>query len=176
MKEPAVSIFVALHYIRNGLTDQNVVISLDGAHMQTSGVNHFDLLKFMKENKCIKESDEKKWQGTYRVEGFLPRIVIVSKPGMGDVVVSLRSGKTIRVESKKGEVGNKSGSEYPLMREAIGQLMTGCELSEDLIPAVAVPFSERSCKLAKQWSEYTQIKRIGLKFLLVRETGELTEF
>lgn len=57
------------------------------------------------------------------------------------------------------------------MREAIGQLMTGCELTDKIIPAVAVPYAERSMALALKWSAYSQIKAIGLQFLLVHENG-----
>lgn len=59
------------------------------------------------------------------------------------------------------------------MREAIGQLMTGCELSEEIIPVVAAPYTERSLALAVKWSAYSQIKAIGLRFLLVKEQGDI---
>ena len=53
-------------------------------------------------------------------------IIITSEAGIGDVNVQLLDGKKLYVESKKGKE-NKSGQEYPLMREAIGQLMTGTQ-------------------------------------------------
>lgn len=55
------------------------------------------------------------------------------------------------------------------MREAIGQLMTGCELTDDMISIVAVPYLGKSVTLARKWSVYTQIKDLGIQFYLVKE-------
>lgn len=77
------------------------------------------------------------------------------------------------VESKKGKEGNRSNTEYPLMREAIGQLMTGCTLGEHVVPAVAVPYTAKSFELASKWSKLKQIQLVGIKFILVREDGDI---
>lgn len=37
------------------------------------------------------------------------------------------------------------------MREAIGQLMTGTQLTDEIISMVAVPFSVKSYELANRW-------------------------
>ena len=172
MKEAEVSLRIALHYIREGMTDQDVIISLDGAHIKTGTQIHFNVPQFLSELGWSKtDSTSDSWQGIYTSVGIQPRLVIVSQPGIGDVTIHLRDGRTLRVESKKGTAGNKSGSKYPLMRKAIGQLMTGCELSEEIIPVLAVPYTERSMALASKWSAYSQIKAIGLQFLLVHENG-----
>ena len=76
------------------------------------------------------------------------------------------------MESKKGKK-NKSSQEYPLMREAIGQLMTSEALEKGVIPAVAVPFSEKSYELATRWSKLKAIEQIGIRFLLVKEDGDV---
>ena len=89
---------------------------------------------------------------------------------IGDVNVILNDGTNLYVESKKGKP-NKSGQEYPLMREAIGQLMTSCELGSGIIPAVAVPYSKKSYELANKWSKLSQMKKIGIRFFLVEEDG-----
>ena len=47
--------------------------------------------------------------------------------------------------------------------------MTSFELTDDIIPAIAVPFSDKSYALASKWSEYKQIKQLGIKFFLVKE-------
>ena len=63
---------------------------------------------------------------------------------------------------------------HALMREAIGQLMTGPELTKQIIPAVGIPYTEQSYNLACKWQAYPQIKNIGIQFILVHKSGELT--
>lgn len=173
MQETEVSLRVALYYIRNGLTDKDVTVSLDGAHIKTGNQVHFDIWRFLSDNDCVKvEGEPDRWQGKYQVSGFSTYMSIVSIPGIGDVTVELSDGTRLYVESKKGKA-NKSSQEYPLMREAIGQLMTSGVLTEDILPAVAVPFSEKSYELAIKWSEYPQIKQVGIRFLLVKTGGEI---
>lgn len=76
------------------------------------------------------------------------------------------------MESKKSRQG-KSGQEYPLMRGAIGQLMTSCFMDENTIPAVAVPYTKKSLELAKRWSKLEQIRKVDIRFILVQETGNI---
>lgn len=85
----------------------------------------------------------------------------------------LTDGKQLYVESKKGKEKKRSNSEYPLMREAIGQLMTGCQLSENVVPVVAVPYTEKSYELACRWTQLKQIQMVGIRFMLVRESGSV---
>lgn len=47
MKEAEVSLRVALHYICEEMTDQNVIVSLDGAHIKTGAQVHFDVPMFL---------------------------------------------------------------------------------------------------------------------------------
>ena len=173
MQEAEVSLRVAIYHIKNGLTDNDVNVSIDGAHIKTGDEVHFDIQSFLNENGLIKIDEKKeKWQGTYKLDGYEPQIIISSIPGEGDVVIALDNGRKLLVESKKGK-DNKSGQEYPLMREAIGQLMTGGELTDEIIPAVAVPYSKKTLELAEKWSEYHQIKQIGIRFILVKVDGDI---
>ena len=103
---------------------------------------HFDIKGFLSENHCEKtDGDFDRWQGQYCITGQKAKIIIESIPGYGDVQILLQNGKTLFVESKKSKHG-KSSQEYPLMREAIGQLMTSSFMNEQTIPAVAVPYKE----------------------------------
>lgn len=173
MQEAEVSLRVALYYIRNGLTDKDVTVSLDGAHIKTGNQIHFDICKFLGDNDCVRVDGEVDcWQGKYRVSEFSANIIISSKPGIGDVNVHMNDGSRLYVESKKGK-SNKSGQEYPLMREAIGQLMTSVVLTDGIVPAVAVPYSDKSYELAARWADYPQIKQVGIKFLLVKDAGDI---
>ena len=171
MTEPEVCLRIAMYYIKQGLTQETVYISLDGAQMKTKDVIHFDIFGFLKDNGFQKlDNDVDRWQGEYKIIGHEPKIIICSKSGIGDVNIDLLSGKKLRIECKKGK-DNKSGQEYPLMREAIGQIMTSFELSDDIIPVVAVPFSDKSYALVSKWSEYKQMKQLGIKFFLVKDEG-----
>lgn len=174
MQEAEVSLSVALYYITNGLTNDDVRISLDGAHIKTGDTIHFDIYGFLSTHKCQKVSGAiDSWQGVYEVEGYKQKLLISSSPGIGDVNITTVDGKRLYVESKKGKEKNRSNSEYPLMREAIGQLMTGCQLEDNVVPVVAVPYSEKSYELACRWSQLKQIRLVGIKFMLVRETGDV---
>lgn len=73
------------------------------------------------------------------------------------------------------EKNNKRGKQYPLMREVIGQLMTGCDFTEDVIPMVEVPYTDKSRELAECWCELTQIKNLGIKFVLVKDDVSIWE-
>jgi hypothetical protein len=173
MKEPEVSIKIALYYIRNGLTKEDVKVSIDGAHIKTGGNIHFDIEKFMSDNHCCKiDENVERWQGVYSVDGYNQRIVIHSRSGEGDVVIESIDGITLFIESKKFKMG-KSNNEYPVMREAIGQLMTGCDFNKDCVPIVAVPYSPKSLELADRWSKLEQIKVVGIRFMLVYENGNI---
>lgn len=168
MQEAEVSLRVALYYIKNQLTNQDVKVSLDGAHIKTGDTVHFDIYGFLRVQGCYKVSGiNDSWQGIYALEEYEPRIIISSTPGVGDVNIITKDGMCLYVESKKGKEKNRSNSEYPLMREAIGQLMTGCQLNEKVIPVVAVPYSEKSYELACRWSKLKQIQLVGIKFMLV---------
>lgn len=173
MQEAEVSLRVAIHFIINSMTKENVKVSLDGAHIKTGNQVHFDIFKFLGDNQCQKlDANAERWQGMYQIQEFSSKLEIVSSPGIGDVNIKLPDGRTLYVESKKGRV-DKRGQEYPLMREAIGQLMTGVEITENIIPVVAVPFSKKSYELATRWAGLEQIKNVGIKFFLVKEEGKI---
>ena len=170
MQEPEVSLRIAMHYIESGKTCVDVSVSIDGAHVRTKDVIHFDLPDFMRQNGYTKcDGDNTRWQGEYQADTSLPKIIVSSKPGIGDVAIALNDGRTLYVESKKFKSG--SGGEYPAMREAIGQLMTGCPDDSNVIPVVAVPYSTQSASLAYDWACNTRIKTAGIRFILVREDG-----
>lgn len=169
MTEPEVSLRVAMYYIQTGSTSENVTVSIDGAHIKTSDTIHFDIVGFLQKNGYVKSDGSDKWQGEYENTDYLPRIIVSSKPGVGDVVICLNDGKNLYIESKKFKSG--SGGEYPAMREAIGQLMTGCP--EESVPVVAVPHNDKSVELAERWSQNSRICNAGIRFILVNTDGDI---
>ncbi|MBZ9634684.1 hypothetical protein [Clostridium sp. FP1] len=175
MHEAEVSLYIANYYLKHYLTNEDIFVSIDGAHIKTGETIHFDIKQFLKNLGFIKiGTDLKRWQGEYKLSDDLPKLIIHSKPGTGDVNIKTKDGKEIYIESKKGSFTNKNGQEYSLMREAIGQLVTCREMNENIIPMVAVPYSPKSYELACKWSEYVQIKLLRIKFMLVREDGDIT--
>ena len=171
MTEPEVSLGIAIHYIKSGEAVGNAFVSIDGAHVKTGGTVHFDINGFMRENGYIKCDKSDKWQGEYVNEKYASRIVISSRSGEGDVRIALTDGNILYVESKKFKSG--IGGEYPAMREAIGQLMTGCPDTDRVIPVVAVPYSTKSKELAKRWSCSRRIRNAGIRFILVNDNGSV---
>ena len=59
------------------------------------------------------------------------------------------------------------------MREAIGQLMTGCPDDPNVTPIVAVPLSSKSAELAQIWSSNERIRKAGIHFMLVSDSGTI---
>ena len=47
MKEAEVSLRVAIYYITNNLTSEDVIVSLDGAHIKTKDTVHFKIFDFI---------------------------------------------------------------------------------------------------------------------------------
>ncbi len=177
MTEPEVSLLLAINYIQKHKTEKDVKVSIDGAHIKTGNQIHFNITGYLKSQGLQKiDNDLTRWQGIYEMEGYPSYIRISSTPGIGDVNIELLDGKILYVESKKGKSANKSGQEYMLMREAIGQLMTGCEMSDSIIPVVAVPSTPKSKELALRWSVLPQIEKVGIHFILVKEDGEIEYF
>ena len=167
MTEPEVSLRVAMKYVHSGEACKDIIVSIDGAHIKTLNTVHFDIVAFMREN----GDNQTRWQGEYQKLGSATRIIICSKSGIGDVTIALNNGKTLHIESKKFKSG--SGGEYPAMREAIGQLMTGCPDDVNTIPVVAVPFNSKSFELSKKWSCNKRIQNAGIHFMLVYPNGNI---
>lgn len=172
MKEPEVSLLIAMKYLQNGEAYEDITVSIDGAHIKTKDTVHFDIVAFMRKCGYLKcDGVLTRWQGEYQKPGSSFRIIICSKPGIGDVTITLNDGRILHIESKKFKSG--SGGEYPAMREAIGQLMTGCPDDTNVIPIVAVPYNEKSLTLANTWSKNKRMRNAGIRFMLVHNDGEI---
>lgn len=173
MQEAEVSIRLAMYFIENEQTNEDVKISIDGAHIKTGETIHFPIWKFLGDQGCIKLSgDADRWQGVYQVKHCASKLIITSEPGNGDVTAKLKDGRMVYAECKKGR-SDKKGQEYPLMREAIGQLITSKNFNPEMIPMVGVPYSEKSYELAVRWSTLSQIDMLGIKFALIKENGSV---
>ena len=172
MTEPEVSLRIAMNYAQSGEVCKDITVSVDGAHIKTLNAIHFDIVAFMHEHGYLKCDDiQGRWQGDYQKFGSPIHIIICSTSGIGDVTITLNNGKTLYIESKKFKRG--SSGEYPAMREAIGQLMTGCPDDKNTIPIVAVPYNNKSLELSKKWSCNERVRNAGIHFMLVRTDGDI---
>ncbi len=174
MAEAEVSVRLALYLIRQRLVTADVAVAIDGAQVQTSGAVHFAMAAFLQASGCSALGAHA-WQGHHVVTDGDYRIRIHSSSGSGDVVAPLITGEVLRVESKKGPLKrSKSSAEYPLMREAIGQLMTVDQAAANDLLAIAVPHSAKFAELAERWRDAPLIRRLGLQLLTVHRDGDVS--
>ncbi|MBU1737090.1 MAG: hypothetical protein KKG35_03040 [Proteobacteria bacterium] len=147
------------------------VFAIDGAQVKVKEKIIFPLLDFMCDCGWEKSSGPD-WKGKYTKQGCAD-IEVHSTSGKGDIVAKLKD-KTYRVEAKKGPLErSKSSQEYPLMREAIGQLMTVEEVPDNDILGIAVPDSPKFRQLAEKWREAPLIKKYGIKIFLVDRRNQI---
>jgi hypothetical protein len=87
-------------------------------------------------------------------------------------VTATVGNRTIRAECKKGPLRWKAGSpEYPLVREAFGQLLTVESVGEGDSLVVAVPRTAAFRKLAAKWRNRPLVERTGIQIVLVGRDG-----
>lgn len=174
MPEAEVSLRMAFYLLRSGLTDQPVRVAIDGAQIKTADITHFDIDGFLSRCGCSKACASTSWRAVYRHIQTGGEIEIHAKPGEGDVVSRLRNGRTLRVESKKGPLKRARGSrEYPLLREALGQLLTIPKISKTDVLAVAVPHSPKFLALAAQWRVAPLVLRAEIQIVTVDQRDQV---
>jgi hypothetical protein len=61
--------------------------------------------------------------------------------------------------------------EYPLLREALGQLLTVEEVGEDDVLVAAVPKAATFSRLAGEWGDRPLMQRVGIRIVLVGRDG-----
>ena len=176
MSEAEVSLRLAFHLIENDLVDSDVSVAIDGAQIKTLDKTHFPIVKFLELKGCVRCEPGNGWSGAYSLSSQY-RIIVHSTPGKGDVVAQMKSGYVLRVECKKGTLQrSKSSSEYQLLREALGQLLTTDIVNECDGLAVAVPKSDKFESLALRWREAPLIKKNGIQILTVGRDGSVSGF
>lgn len=174
MPEAEVSIRLALYLMQHGIAVPPVKVAIDGAQIQTGQTVHFPIMSFLESAGCVPRSPDQAWRGEFRHLLSGSDFSIHANPGCGDVVANLRDGRTLRVESKKGPLERSTSSqEYPLLREALGQLLTMESVGESDVLAVAVPRSAKFLELARRWREAPLVRRAGILILTVGQDSEV---
>jgi hypothetical protein len=174
MPEAETSLRLAFFLLQKRLADF-VEVAIDGAQVKTLEKVHFQIREFLVESQCVAcEPSNGGWSGTYLHTPSGGKIRIHSTAGLGDVVAQLADGRTFRAESKKGTlVPSTSSQEYPLLREALGQLLTISEVGETDVLAVAVPHSTKFAELAERWRNAPLVRRADIKILTVERNNEV---
>lgn len=174
MPEAEVSLLLAINIAKQVNVNSKISVSIDGAQIKTKDVVHFDVARFMQAHNWTKLDDSSKWQGLYKNENTIANIEIHSLPGVGDVVARIHNEKILIVEAKKGTIeSSKSSSEYKLIREALGQLLTKEKLQPESVIAIAVPHNPKFEELAIRWRKAPMIKQLGIKIITVERTGKI---
>jgi hypothetical protein len=177
MPEAEVSLLLAFWLFNRGLTAGPVQVAIDGAQVKVGDAVHFGIAAFMREHGWSTRVSGGAWQGEWVHRDRPWAILVHSRPGRGDVVSQLRSGETLRAECKKGPLERSNGSkEYPLIREALGQLLTIDEVGARDILAVAVPDSPKFRELASRWRHAPLVKRFGIQIITVSRDGSIAGF
>jgi hypothetical protein len=174
MSEAEVSLRLAVHLVSSARAASDVQVALDGAQVKVGFVRHFDVPSFLGALGWNAESASARWQTKYVHQSMPHAIYVHSESGRGDVTAVLADGRPLVVEAKKGTLENCSrSSEYPLLREALGQLLTLATVPENAVLAVAVPHGERLVKLAERWRSAPLVRASGIRFLTVSRSGEV---
>ncbi|MBF0195877.1 MAG: hypothetical protein HQL71_15060 [Magnetococcales bacterium] len=167
MPEAEVALRLAFFLLDHHEVDGTVKVAIDGASVSRT-VPIFQIECFMKIHKWEEfgaKNGLNDWQREYK--RGKQRLEIHSNSGEGDVVAKI-NGYRIRAECKKGPLQKTKGNpEYPLLREAIGQLMTIETIENNDIPIAVVPHSEKFKQLADKWMERPLLKRVGIQIVLV---------
>ena len=175
MPEAEVTLRLAMAVIIGGHTNNDVLTAIDGAQVKTMNTVHFPIVEFLNGLGWWGDGARNRWQCTYHHENYSAEIVVHSSAGEGDLVAELSNGCKLRVESKKGSlVGSKSSNEYPLIREAIGQLMTIEKADPSDVLAVAVPHSDKFSALATKWRQAPLMVSASIHIAAIDRSGVVT--
>lgn len=176
MAEAEVSLRLAFGLIASGKVSSQIEVAIDGAQVRTGNTIHFPIVEFLTHYgwRLINHRTDHQWRGLWENKRTPIKLSVHSSSGQGDVVAELSCGRTLRVESKKGTLQrSKSSSEYPLMREALGQLLTVEEASETDVLAIAVPASEKFEQLAAAWRNRPLIKQSGIAIATIDRSNKI---
>lgn len=174
MPEGEVSLRLALWAIHRGGARGEVEVAIDGAQVRTGNRIHFDPPRFLREYGWNRVAPTVGFCGRFEQPGLDASLYVHSLPGRGDVVATLASGTRLRAECKKGPLAYSKGSkEYPLIREALGQLLTVEAVDPGNLLVVAVPHSPKFEALATTWRKAPLVARLGIRIATVDRSGEV---
>ena len=171
MPEAEVSLRLALFLLTRRYVVRDVRVAIDGAQVQVGSRSVFDIRAFLASRCHTHVGDQ--WRGLYQVDQAEHRIEIHSIAGMGDVDATLTDGTRLWVECKKGPLTpSKSSAEYPILREAIGQILTNAPGAGERV-AVAGPHYGRFVDLSARCRVAPLVRQAGISLLTVSRDGDV---
>ena len=173
MPEAEVSLLLAFYLLAMPGSQGLAEVAIDGAQIQVSGKEVFPIEEFLLEKGWtqVEQVGKNAWQGWYKKDG--QRLRIHSKPGVGDVDVKV-GDRRVRAECKGGPLFTKRGSrEYPILRGALGQMITVDQVDETDTLVVAVPHTPKFCTLAEKCQRAPLMARAGIHIVLVGRDGSV---
>jgi hypothetical protein len=176
MPEAEVALRLAFYLFSLPGCKPSITVAIDGEQVKSGGKEVFPLSRFLQVHgwQLKVKKGKNPWQGHYVREKH--QLCIVAKSGIGDVVAVVGRRK-VRAECKKGPLKKKEkndpGKEYPLLHEAIGQLMTVDEVGDDDYLVVAVPYTTRFEALTIRWQTCPLMVKTSIHFALVGRNGQV---
>jgi hypothetical protein len=171
MPESEVSLRLAFHLLSLPDAQGSAQVAIDGAQIRVHGTEVFPIAAFLAGQgwEMIAQKGKNAWQGTYERKG--QQLTIHARSGVGDVVTRVGK-KRIRAECKGGPLVKKSGSrEYPILRGALGQMVTVEQVDVNDVLVVAVPYTPQFRQLAVKWRKAPLVSQLGIWIVLVGRDG-----
>lgn len=170
MPESEVALRLALYLLELPCAEPTANVYLDTQHIESHGRKGFPVVEFLAGEGWTRLSGEgeRSWQGSYVRNG--KQIILATNSRRGDVVATI-ANKTVRAECKKGRLSKTKGNpQNKLVHEAIGQLLTTENITDDDVLLVAIPKCTHNQNRV-EWGSRPLMKRIGIKIVLVGRDG-----
>ena len=173
MPEAEVSLRLAYYLLSLPGSNGKAKVAIDGAQVRVNGSDIFPITEFLSTTgwEQIDQEGKNPWQGTYTRSSC--QLIVHARSGVGDVVAKI-GDRRVRAECKQGPLVRRPGSpEFPLLREALGQVLTAESVDPKDVMTVAVPLSEQFTKLAERWRPRPLVRASGIQIALVGRTGDV---
>ena len=173
MPETEVALLLAFHLLNQPGSSGVAEVAIDEAQVRIGGNEIFPMADFLADSQWaqVEQRGRNNWQGFYEKDG--QRLEIHARSGAGDVVASVGT-KRFRAECKGGPRIKKPGSrEYPLLRGALGQLLTVENVEDADVMVAAVPFSSKFQSLADAWRDRPLVANSRIEIVLVHRNGDI---
>lgn len=171
MPEAEVSLRLAFYLLSLPDAQGSAQVAIDGAQIRVHGAEVFPIIAFLAKQgwEMIEQKGKNAWQGMYEREG--QRLTVHARSGIGDVVATI-GNKRVRAECKGGPLVKKSGSrEYPILRGALGQVVTIEQVDTDEVLVVAAPHTPQFRRLVTKWREAPLVSQLDIQIVLVGRDG-----
>jgi hypothetical protein len=173
MPEAEVALLLAFHLLNQPGSSGVAEVAIDGAQVRVGENEIFPMANFLADSQWtqVEQRGRNSWQGDYERNGH--RLEVHARSGVGDVVAFV-GARRFRAECKGGPYFKKPGSrEYPLLRGALGQLLTVEHVDEGDVMVAAVPHTPRFKRLADDWRDRPIVANSKIEIVLVHRNGTI---